>query len=247
MTKPEKVFVAIISHARTDNVPKMQTLVGHDVHWFVGKGEGEAYQKAGARSVIESGGLCESRNSALFHAFVRGETCVQLSDDCRKFEFAVWDPAKDKHVAEPASFKQVLVRTLKALDRTGALLAGAAPTANPFYANAKKPIHPSAFIVGDFIVVRPTNLRFDEKLKLKEDYDYTLQHITSHGCVARCDDVLAHFVHRSNPGGAVEYRTAEREQQAIAYLKAKWPQFIADNPRRPNEILLKLPKVERYA
>jgi hypothetical protein len=45
--------------------------------------------------------------------------------------------------------------------------------------------------------------------------------------------------HRANPGGAVAVRTPEVEQEAIAYLRGKWGDWIKDNPRRPNEILLR--------
>lgn len=96
--------------------------------------------------------------------------------------------------------------------------------------------------MGDFILVHPCKLFFDEQMKLKEDYDYTMAHIYEFGGVARCNAILAHFAHRSNAGGAVDFRTAEREQEAIAHLKKKWGAYIQDNPKRPNEILLKLPR-----
>lgn len=88
----------------------------------------------------------------------------------------------------------------------------------------------------------PCHLWFDTGMTLKEDYDYTLAHLHDFGLVARVNGLLAHFLHRTNPGGAVAARTAELEQENIAYLRKKWGRVIADNPRRPNEILLKLPK-----
>ena len=237
----EGVFLAVISHARVINVPKMQAIVG-PATWFVGVGEGTAYLEAGAAAVIESGPLCRSRNAALDAA--QGAACIELSDDLTKVQLAV--QGEKKVEGRDCTFAEVVQRVLEGMAQTGAMLGGAAPTSNPFYANVAKPVHPSAFIVGDFIVVAAgCGLRFDEKMTLKEDYDYTLQHLMQFGSVARRDDVLMSFLHRTNAGGAVEVRTAELEQENIAYLKAKWPQFIADNPRRPNEILLKLPRGKR--
>ena len=50
---------------------------------MVGKGEAEAYRRAGAAAVEEGGGLCASRNLALRLARAAGRHCVQVSDDIR--------------------------------------------------------------------------------------------------------------------------------------------------------------------
>ena len=87
-------------------------------------------------------------------------------------------------------------------------------------------------------MVKPTGLRFDPEIRLKEDYDYTLQHIERHGGTVRYGKYLATFKHYKNAGGAVSYRTEQLEQKTIAQLKTKWPGCFADNPKRPNEILM---------
>lgn len=239
------VFLTVISHKRPDNVERMTKLVG-PATWCVGEDEGAAYAEAGAAAVVETGALCRSRNAAIDMAQLAARPCVELSDDLTKVQLAVWSAERSKIVAQDCPFGVALGRVLEGMLSTGAQLGGVAPTANPFYANVAKPIHPSAFIVGDFIVIGvETQLRFDEKMTLKEDYMYTLDHITTHGCVARRDDVLVTFLHRKNAGGACAVRTPELEQENIALLKAKYPHFVGDNPRRPNEILLKLPRVPR--
>jgi hypothetical protein len=215
-----------------------------DATWFVGEGEGDAYRAAGAKHVVESGGLCRSRNAAIDAAQAHGATCLQMSDDLTRIQVAVH--GEKKVVAENADFWHVVSLIQKGMSQVGAKLGGAAPTNNPFYANVDKPVHPSAFIVGDFLLIeRGCSLRFDETMTLKEDYDYTLQHLMRYGVVARRDDVLLTFQHRTNAGGAVAVRTPALEQENIALLKARWPQFVVDNPRRPNEVLLKMPRAKR--
>lgn len=231
------VYVSIISKARPKNVPKMAELVG-DATWFVGEGEADVYREAGAPAVVESGGLCRSRNAGFGRAFELGLPCVQLSDDLRKLQFAM--RIGNKTTGVDAGFEEAVSAILEACRTSGAKLGGVAPTSNAFYYNTNRPVHHQAFIVGDFVVGLPCELRWDERMKLKEDYDLTLAHIHTYGCVARCNFVLATFLHRNNPGGAVDFRTPEREQEAIEFLKNKWPGMIRDNPRRPNEILLVL-------
>jgi hypothetical protein len=232
----KKVYIGIISHLRAKNVQDMEKLVGKAT-WYVGEGEGEAYTAQGATKVIESGGLCESRNAILNDAFANGCFALELSDDLKKLEMAVDKENKNK---KQLKIKEAVELMLEAAEKNGAKMVGTAPTNNAYFFNPSKPYHTQAFIVGDMILVEPTELRFDENLKLKEDYDYTLQHIVKYGCVARVNALMPTFVHRSNAGGACDYRNARREQRAIRYLKAKWGDFIADNPRRPNEILLKI-------
>jgi len=231
--KKSGFYASVISHKRPKNVPLVESICG-PATWYVGKGESAEYVNAGASSVVEAGGLCESRNAAIDDGQKLGLPVVQMSDDLKKLSLAT-----GSHKQRDASFEAVVLRMLGAAQATGARLVGVAPTANPFYFNPNKATQTRGFVVGDFILVLKTDLRFDQAMRLKEDYDYTLQHIRKYGLVARANDVLATFVHRSNPGGACDYRTERLEQQMIAYLKGKWPGLIRDNPRRPNEILLK--------
>jgi len=225
-------YYAIISHKREKNVAKMQELVP-DAIWYVGEGEAEVYKKAGAKKVIESGGLIDSRNAALDDAFKKKMNCVQLSDDFGGVMLA--GEKKDKSI----SIEQAVNIMGSTAEKIGAKLAGTAPTANRFYVDINKPVRTHHFIVGDFIWIAPSKPRFDKELRLKEDYDFTAQHLKEYGVVARLDVLMAKFAHRTNAGGAVAYRTSQLEQDAIAYLKKKWAGVVIDNPRRQDEILFK--------
>lgn len=231
-------YLAVFSSGRVANVEPLQAIVGKAT-WFVGDGEGDAYLSAGATKVVESGGLCASRNAALKAGWDRGLPSLIMSDDLKTVREAYLDGAKKR--ARGITFAAMVEAMHDGLFQTGAKLAGVAPTSNPFYWNPSKPIHPNAFIVGDLNLVKPCGVLFDEEMVLKEDYDYTLAHLHRFGRVARCDAMLAGFAHRTNHGGAVAVRTPELEQEMIAYLRSKWgAKVIADNAKRPNEILLKL-------
>lgn len=227
------VYIAVISAHRPKAV--MTLPVGYAT-WYVPKSEVDVYRNAGAESVREDGGgLCQARNTALRDAWALGLPCVQVSDDLKKIEVI-------NHLVEPRpkpaviSFEKAIRTILEEMETSPAKLGGVSPTDNPFY--FKRPVSKNNFVIGDLIVVKPCELFFDEKLKLKEDYDYTLQHLTNFGEVVRVDYVLANFLHRDNKGGAVAVRTPKLEQDSIEYLKSKWGDFIKPNPRRANEILL---------
>ena len=225
-------LIAIISHKRAGNVGKMSAHLPNAV-WYVGHGEADEYKEAGAVNVVESGGLIDSRNRALDDAHNSGRGCVQVSDDFGGVTLA--GTKSDKKI----TLLQAIEMMSGVADQIGAKLAGVAPVANRFYVDPEKPVKTRHFIVGDLIYVAPSSPRFDDKLRLKEDYDFTAQHLKEYGAVARLDVLMAKFAHRTNAGGAVAYRTSDVEQEAIAYLKAKWPGAIVDNPRRPDEVLFK--------
>lgn len=222
-------LVAVISAGRAGNVPKLAPLLeGCDVAWFVPADQAGDYEYAGAEHVIPAGGLCESRNQALDLAFDQGRPCVQISDDLRKIE---WTDGEGKL---PTTVAQAVRRMLEALESTGLYLAGAAPTANAYF--YRKALHTDAFIIGDLVTVLPSAPRFDTALKLKEDYDFTLQHVALYGGAARVNGVLATFTHRTNRGGAVAVRTPDLEDGAIRYLMEKWPGALRPHGRRAHEV-----------
>jgi hypothetical protein len=229
------VYVAIISAGRPDAPRQMAPLLdGVPAVWYVPMDEVMLYQEH-ADVVIPGGNLISARNLALDDAAVTGSDCLQLSDDLTKIEFLTEESTQ---TTTRGTVRDVVMAMEHALRESGAHLAGVAPTNNAFFAKIRT--NPKGFCVGDMILVKHgTPLRFDPQLLLKEDYDYTAQHLARYGQVARLDWLMPTFKHGSNRGGAVAYRTPELEQETIAYLKAKWPDVIVDNPRRKNEVLFR--------
>lgn len=228
-----KIF--IISAGRPNAVDDMNYQLdglAAEVTWVVPENEIPDYEYSGAANVVPDGGsLCKARNVALDMAFADWTDCLQLSDDLKGLKY--YDLGKTL----PLTVSAAVDIMQKELARTGAMLAGVAPTDNVFFSDGR--VKESAFIVGDMMLVRPCDLRFAEGLRLKEDYDYTLQHLSTYGKVCRVDAILASFAHRTNAGGACNVRTPEEEQRAIRFLKSKWGEHIQDNPRRPNEVMLR--------
>jgi hypothetical protein len=233
------LHVSIISARRPENVPLMHAYfrAPEDVWWYVADGEADAYRAAGAANVVEGGGLMESRNFALEHAFAEDLHCVQLSDDLEWLRYA---PTTSRAHWYEIPIEQAFKKLYRGLRSVGAYLAGAAATNNPYF--AKRELNPKGFCLGDMIMVRPgCDLWFDENLRLKEDYDYTLQHLARFGRVARMERVLPSWSHRKNEGGAVAYRTSDIEQQTIQYLLSKWPGALREQHRRQDEVQMQWP------
>lgn len=194
--------------------------------------EGHLYKKNGCKNVFETGGLIKSRNFALKHAFENNSICVQISDDLKKIT-----TNKNFQEKKELQLENVLPKMVETFEKVqGVYLMGVPPTSNDFF--AKKKISKNTFCIGDLLFVKPCKLYFDEKLSLKEDYDYTLQHLSRYGHCFRLQTYLFHFQHYNNKGGAVDYRNEKEEQKNIKYLMSKWGGKIKLNPKRKNEILI---------
>lgn len=228
-------IITCISHGRHDTIKKLFSIVGtEDVLFFVKDQEDRNnYIKAGARYVLPVGSLMESRNASLEFCFSRDKISVQLSDDLVKISLNNFD---GKRSGVSMTVVEVLNKIIPIFNKSKYKFAGFPPTDNPFFSMKEEEYN--KFIVGDFILVKPNDLRFDQNLHLKEDYDYTLQNIKeNNGCV-RYGYFLNTFKHYSNKGGAVSYRNDNLEQKTIDYLISKWGSCISKNSKRENEILL---------
>jgi len=222
--------------------------------WYVGHGEKQQYREYNPNNqcyqIKESGKLIQSRNQAILDAFNQKKDCVLIDDDLIEIKFKILehDQTADISLQTAITFIQNALYL-----QTQIHLAGIAPTPNLFY-YPNRPFDTDKFLISAMLYIRlPADYHehnntfpcFDKNMTLKEDYDYTLQHIQRYGGALRCNQILAKFKHYGNYGGVVDYRTPEEEQRNITYLKQKWgTTIIKDNKRRPNEILLRIPRAK---
>tara|TARA_R110000744_G_scaffold10938_3_gene33658 strand:+ start:1755 stop:2435 length:681 start_codon:yes stop_codon:yes gene_type:complete len=225
-----KYNVYVISAGRYDKLP-FDNKQKEEYIFCVKNGEGDLYKEHGCINVHETGNLMQSRNFALEHSFNQNRICIQLSDDIKKVKV-------NKNFGEPKivsldfAIKDIVKKFIQV---KGINLLGIPPTDNFFFAN--KLISENTFCIGDCLFVKPNDLRFDEQLTLKEDYDYTLQH-QQVGKTIRYQKYLFTFEHYSNKGGAVDVRDDAEEQKNIRILKSKWGSKVRLNTKRKNEILI---------
>jgi len=232
-----KIYMAVLSHGRPDSVKEVEGYLGCEATWYVGEGESSSYRRHGAERVVAAGNLPDSRNTALEDAWKYGFTCVQCSDDCRRFSIAT-----ERMVNLTALTTAILIKS--AMEAVGGVyLGGGNSTSNPYMAiglrtGSKLPPQPSAqlisynrLVLGDFSVVRPCGIFFEDDILVKEDYAYTLKHLVAFGRVVRCNYILQDFRHRANLGGANLWRNEGAEQDACKKILERWPGVI--RPAKP--------------
>lgn len=222
--------VYVVSAGRADKLPFNKKQKENYI-FCVKAGEGNLYKSNGCKEVYETGKLIESRNFALDHAFSSGKICVQLSDDIKSCK-------TNKSITDEVEIDLdfAINDLVNKFQKVPTKLMGIPPTSNAFF--AKNLISKNTFCIGDLLFIKPNPLRFDINLTLKEDYDYTLQHLEKYGATFRYQRYLFMFSHYTNRGGAVDIRNDEEEIKNIKYLFRKWQDRIKLNKKRKNEIFI---------
>ena len=78
------------------------------------------------------------------------------------------------------------------------------------------------YLGGPFQAFIDMDLRYDESLPLKEDYDLTLQVMNKYRKALRINYLHYEVKQHTNAGGCASYRTISREMEQFELLQRKW-------------------------
>lgn len=231
----KKVFVAVISHKRPENMAPLKKVIGNFTV-FVNRGEMEHYADLAWKVVTCGDNICAARNRAIEEA---GKyPCIQVSDDLKRINYVTLpENGKGKRIVVPSTFDDAVDTLVTQLKMCGYFYGGVALTNNRMnyqghYFTTDK------LIVNDLICIMPRVRPLNFEIPLKEDYDMTIQQLLNVGGVVRCEQYLCDFPHRDNQGGANTYRNDNTEGRATELLKAKWGPLILNHRTRPGQVSL---------
>jgi hypothetical protein len=236
--------VAILSYGRAGNVKTLGLFP--DAAICVRAEQLEEYQAAHPDNEVivqTQPGASGARNTIL--DTWNDRDILMMDDDVSSIKAFVARPGQKGKYDTVSLDGDRLVETLNKIFSSarslGAYHWGVSPTSNPLFYNAKKPVSTNHFVNGSMTgYLAGIDIRFDLALIHKEDYDFTVQAWLRYGIVLRFNSILTNAAHRSNKGGACEYRTDETERESIRVLVEKWGDFIRPNPKRANEVILTL-------
>jgi len=176
-------------------------------------------------------GIVNQRNFILDY-FPEGERILMLDDDIKKILRMFY-----KRLIVVTDLRKLFKMGFELCEAKGYKLWGIYPIKNIFFMKMKA--SERHFIIGTLTGIINNKLRYDQNLKVKEDYDFTLQNIIKFGGALRLDYYTIEAEHYTNKGGCVDYRNEQIERECADYLIKKYPKFLRINPKRANEILIK--------
>lgn len=215
------VQICVLSRDRADVLAKHTNRLVQEFHLFhCGDGYDEHEYNCTARTAVHPG--LEGRSAVANHVMrtLSNKVLIILPDDIKAI---IW-MGEDRNVRLSRDDLLVLIVNLvtTALD-IGAGLFGINENdirkSSPLF-----PFHTRAMVTG-FVGINRHNqppIWFDERQKVKEDYDFALEFLKRDRLVWK--DLRYFFSQDRNVlrGGNMQFRTAAREEQEVANLKRWW-------------------------
>lgn len=224
------------TYKRHDNLAKTHLLFKDKFSYVVHEEEYSKYKNLyHSLKVIPKGNISHiagARNWILENSDYK--YIIMADDDISKFTFL------KKREREVLSEKKVLETINYMFQITldmGIGLWGMNLRDDPFAYHVNRPFSFKSPILGPFCGHVIDDLRYDENLTLKEDYDFFLQKMNRYKFCIRANYVSYVCDHEKLAGGCQEYRTTEFEKEQMALFRKKWgSQVVRFNERNPESI-----------
>lgn len=228
--------------------PKVETLdyIPYCKVW-VAEREYEDYLKANVgfeKNIIKvpnevQGNLCRIRNYILDKELEENDVCLIIDDDmqsiCRYEPSGVYGYDKVKVSAD--ELLQMIEKYSLLCDEFGFKYWGINCNADALSYRQATPFSTVSYIGGPFqVFLKGNELRYDERLPLKEDYDMTLQNCNKYRGCLRVNKYHYNCKQSKQSGGCATYRNYDREMEQLKLLQKKWGKGIVkiDNAKNHN-------------
>lgn len=221
--------------------PKVETLRKYPhTRVYVAQSEHEAYLEANEGADIVAvpdkvqGNLCRVRNYILDREFENGIDGVLIIDDdmqavCRHDKRGNY--GYEKHELDEAELYAFIEQGFRLCDEWGYKFWGVNCVLDPKAYFQQRPFNTTMYIGGPFQAHLKNDIRYDEELPLKEDYDMTLQHFHEYGGALRFNAYYYICKQAEQTGGCATYRNVKEEQRQFDRLQRKWGSKIIRKDR----------------
>ncbi|MGT2800815.1 GREB1-related protein [Streptococcus marmotae] len=237
-----KISVNIPSYKRP--VVEILKLYPFCVVWVAEK-EKEAYQKQNPDTIIRTmpdevqGNIARVRNWILDHT-QDDDVVVMIDDDCYFFGF--WEN-EEKTSLEAEDFIQFIEKYSLIADEWGAKFWGVNCLEDRRGYRAFCPFSTTSFIGAPFhCFLKGNELRYDENIPLKEDYDMTLQQLNRYRVALRVNKFHYRVKQSEQAGGCAMMRNYDVELEQLLRLQKKWGDKIVRFDKTSNSRLGKKQK-----
>tara|TARA_R100001594_G_scaffold73796_3_gene108379 strand:+ start:1962 stop:2678 length:717 start_codon:yes stop_codon:yes gene_type:complete len=212
-----------------------------DSHIVCPKDEVKEYKKHHKKVIgvpSEVRGITATRNWIL--EYNKDDWHMQVDDDARSFH--KYEETELVKFTDPERIDRILETMFLMTDEIGYKVWGLAMASDYKFYRPFAPFSTQGIVVANLIGIINNPLRFDERLRVKEDYDYSMQHIYKYGGVLRSHKYGIDVIHLTNEGGCVGYRTKDVELNAYETLLKKYGSRVVKFQNNKNFVKMKSPR-----
>jgi hypothetical protein len=128
---------------------------------------------------------------------------------------------------------EMIENNFRMIKELGTVLWGLNLQSDKKFYREYSPFSLSSVILGPCMgIIKDEELRFDEELGLKEDYDYSLQVLKKHRKILRFNKYHYSCGHINLKGGCATYRTTDKEKEQAENFQRKWGSKIVKIERK---------------
>tara|TARA_R110000796_G_scaffold207106_1_gene323439 strand:- start:489 stop:1205 length:717 start_codon:yes stop_codon:yes gene_type:complete len=183
-------------------------------------------------------GITQTRNWILDN--IKDEWHIQVDDDA--IGFYKHERGKRNNFIDKDIIHNLITNQFYTADGWGLKAWGLSLAGDYKFYREYQPFSTQKMVGANIIGIIKNPIRFDTRLKVKEDYDYSMQHIAKYGGILRYMKYGIDVIHLTNKGGCVSYRTKDIEMDAYETLKKKWGKKIVILTNNKNFLRLKSPR-----
>lgn len=232
------------SYKRSDLAISHKLFAPENFCYVVREFEVEKYRKFGVPILTipdEAGvtNISETRNWILENR--ESELVVMVDDDMSRFFV---NEKRERKVLSVEEIWDLILKGFQMAYDCGAGMWGINCQTDPRFYQQHRPFCFSNIVLGPFVGLLDCDIRYDETMPLKEDYDLFIQHMKKHRKVFRFNMYSYECNHQTLPGGCSEIRNEEEERRQFALLQKKWgSEIVKRNWKAPGSInpILKIP------
>lgn len=183
------------------------------------------------------GNVCRIRNYILDKEFENGSEVVCIIDDDMKGIFYFENEngnAYNKKIVNPNQFLDFIEKYSIMCEELGFKLWGVNLNQDALSYRQYSPFSTNSVILGPFSCHLKNNIRYDEKLPLKEDYDLAIQHLNKYRGILRLNKFHYNCKQSKQAGGCATYRNYQREEEQLKMLQKKWGRRIVKIDKTEN-------------
>jgi hypothetical protein len=216
----DRIHVAIRSFRRAGRVSTFGPFPF--AHVWVPESQAEDYRRHYGDRVVPIPDECDGNLGRKLNAILdrspRDWTLI-LDDDISRI--GMWEGGR-RHWLDPAQIAAMVNHHFDLAEQLGVRLWGINQNFDPTSYRVFCPINLLSPILGPLTGHLKPELRYDESVLGKDDYDFWLQNVRRYRKTLRANKY--HYVHDhgKRPGGFVSMRTAEAERRGAARLIEKW-------------------------
>lgn len=226
-----KIIIASPSYKRASICSSHKIFDNENFYYIVREEEYELYLKIYKNIIpIPKGkvsNISNTRNWILDN--VDCENILMVDDDYKSVN---WLINRQRKKLSPSEIWHQIENGFTMAHDSGSALWGLNVNSDPMSYTICRPFSFSDVILGPWMGIIKSKLRFDESLPLKEDYDFSLLNLKEFRATLRFNFLAYEVDHEKMPGGCQTYRNEKFENEQNILLQKKWgSKIVKENPR----------------